>query len=81
MYHFINQWDHLKNMQTASKLPVEVLGSPQTYTEISLPKSQEVVGRLISFGIRCTWSEDEIKQLGNNILLCIKKANVTVSTE
>ncbi|MBS1917337.1 MAG: DegT/DnrJ/EryC1/StrS family aminotransferase [Bacteroidetes bacterium] len=74
MYHFINQWDHLKEMRTASKLPVELLGSPQDYANLYLPKSQEVVGRLISFGIRCTWTDEEVKALANNIATCVKKA-------
>lgn len=73
MYHFINQWDHLKNLQTVSKLPVELLGSPQDYNQLDLPKSQEVVGRLISFGIRCTWTEEEMRQLSANILACVEK--------
>ncbi len=51
MYHFINQWDHVKQLKTASKLPVEVFGTPQDYNNLQLPKSQEVIGRLISFGI------------------------------
>ena len=78
MYHFINQWDHIKEMKTASKLPVEVLGAPQDYTKLDLPKSQEVVGRLISFGVRCTWTEEEVKQLAEKISDCVKKALVTV---
>lgn len=74
MYHFINQWEHLKNMQTASKLTVELVGSSQDYKKLQLPKSQEVVGRLISFGIRCTWTEDEVKQLAAGITSAVKKA-------
>ncbi|HLZ15749.1 MAG TPA: DegT/DnrJ/EryC1/StrS family aminotransferase, partial [Cyclobacteriaceae bacterium] len=54
MYHFINQWDHIKELKAAAKLPIHVLGAPQDYKNLQLPKSQEVVGRLISFGIRCT---------------------------
>ena len=73
MYHFINQWDHIKNIQTAAKLPIEILGAPQDYNNLDLPKSQEVVGRLISFGIRCTWTEDEVKTLAKNIAACVEK--------
>jgi 8-amino-3,8-dideoxy-alpha-D-manno-octulosonate transaminase len=75
MYHFINQWDHLKEMRTASKLPVELLGAPQDYAHLSLPKSQDVIGRLVSFGIRCSWTEEEVKQLAKNIGSCIKSAS------
>lgn len=74
MYHFINQWGHLKNMQTASKLTIELVGSSQDYKTLQLPKSQEVIGRLISFGIRCTWTDEEVKQLATNISIAVKKA-------
>lgn len=76
MYHFINQWDHIKNLQTASKLPIQLLGAPQDYNNLELPKSQEVIGRLISFGIRCTWTEEEVRSLAKNIAACV--ANVLV---
>ncbi|MBS1783506.1 MAG: DegT/DnrJ/EryC1/StrS family aminotransferase [Bacteroidetes bacterium] len=71
MYHFINQWDHIREMRTASKLAVEVLGAPQDYQNISLPQSQEVIGRLISFGIRCTWTEEQVKELAGKISACV----------
>jgi 8-amino-3,8-dideoxy-alpha-D-manno-octulosonate transaminase len=74
MYHFINQWDHIKELKTASKLTVQVLGAPQDYKNLHLPKTQEVIGRLISFGIRCTWTEDEVKQLAKKIADCVQKA-------
>lgn len=74
MYHFINQWTHLKDMKTAAKLPIQVLGAPQDYNNLKLPKSQEVVGRLISFGIRVTWTEEELKSLAAKISTCIKQA-------
>ncbi|MDX2172149.1 MAG: DegT/DnrJ/EryC1/StrS family aminotransferase [Bacteroidota bacterium] len=74
MYHFINQWEHIKTLKTASKLPIQVLGAPQDYNNLHLPKTQEVVGRLISFGIRCTWTEDELNKLADNIGNCIQKA-------
>ena len=79
MYHFINQWDHIKELKAAAKLPVHVLGAPQDYKNLQLPKSQEVVGRLISFGIRCTWTNDEVKVLAKKIAGCVEKA-LTVTT-
>jgi len=77
MYHFINQWEHIKEMHTAAKLAIEILGAPQDYARLHLPKSQEVVGRLISFGIRCTWTEEEVKALADKISSCVKKALAT----
>jgi 8-amino-3,8-dideoxy-alpha-D-manno-octulosonate transaminase len=80
MYHFINQWDHIKELRTASKLPIQILGAPQDYKNLYLPKTQETIGRLISFGIRCTWTEEEVTNLGNRISECIKKALLPVTT-
>jgi len=74
MYHFINQWQHIKDLKTASKLPIQLIGTPQDYNNLHLPKTQEVVGRLISFGIRCTWTDNELNTLATKISECIKKA-------
>lgn len=74
MYHFINQWEHIKGLKTASKLPIQLLGAPQDYNNLHLPKTQDVVGRLISFGIRCTWTEEELKTLVAKISECVTNA-------
>ncbi len=74
MYHFINQWDHLKEMRTASKLTAQLVPLPQDYKKLQLPESQEVIGKLISFGIRCTWTEQELKDLAAKISACVHKA-------
>jgi 8-amino-3,8-dideoxy-alpha-D-manno-octulosonate transaminase len=74
MYHFINQWDHIKEMRTAGRLAIEVLGAPQDYANLQIPKSQEVVGRLISFGIRCTWTDEEVQTLAKKISEAVVKA-------
>ena len=78
MYHFINQWGHLKELKSAAPLPIHLLGQPQNYTALKLPKSQEVVGRLISFGIRVTWSEQELKALASGIGKSIQKVLSTI---
>jgi 8-amino-3,8-dideoxy-alpha-D-manno-octulosonate transaminase len=74
MYHFINQWEHIKGLKTASKLGVELIGMPQDYTNLDIPKTQAIVGRLISFAVRCTWTEDELKSLAIKISECAVKA-------
>jgi len=74
MYHFINQWDHIKHMHTASALPIEKFGVPQDYSNLDIPHAQDVIGRLISFGIRATWSDDEADALAANISDAITKA-------
>ncbi len=74
MYHFINQWGHLKDLKAAAPLPIHHYEKPQDYNNLSLPKSQEVIGRLISFGIRCTWTEEEVRTLASKIRTAVGKA-------
>jgi 8-amino-3,8-dideoxy-alpha-D-manno-octulosonate transaminase len=73
MYHFINQWDHLKNLQSPAPMAIHHLGAPQDYNNLQLPKSQEVVGRLISLGIRATWTKEEMDALAEKMVAAIKK--------
>ena len=73
MYHFINQWDHITHLRTCSKLAIEVLGPPQDYKNLQLPKTQNIIGRLVSFGIRCTWSEAEVDALAESIVKAAKQ--------
>jgi 8-amino-3,8-dideoxy-alpha-D-manno-octulosonate transaminase len=74
MYHFINQWQHLKDLSTVSRLPAELLERSQDYNNLQLPKTQEVIGRLISFGVKCTWTEEQMKELASKISSCVNKA-------
>jgi 8-amino-3,8-dideoxy-alpha-D-manno-octulosonate transaminase len=63
MYHFINQWDHIKEGKVAAKTNVQLLGAPQDYMNLELPKTQETIGRLISFGIKASWTDAELDEL------------------
>ncbi len=74
MFHFINQWDHIKNLQTPFKMAIHHLGAPQDYNNLDLPKAQEVIGKLISLGIKASWTEEELKTFGAQMVASIKKA-------
>lgn len=67
MYHFINQWNHIKEGKVAAKTNVQLLGAPQDYQNLNLPKTQETIGRLISFGIKATWTEKEVEELATKM--------------
>lgn len=74
MYHFINQWDHIKQMRTASALPIEKFGAPQDYNNLDVPGAQQTIGRLISFGVRATWTNEEVAALADKIGAAVTKA-------
>ena len=73
MYHFVNQWGHLKNLKSAAPLAIHKLGAPQNYNKMELPKSQEVIGRLISLGIRATWTKEEMDKQADEMMNVIKR--------
>lgn len=73
MYHFINQWDHIKELRMPFKMAIHHLGAPQDYAALELPKSQEVIGKLISLGIKANWTEAELADFGAKMVASIKK--------
>jgi 8-amino-3,8-dideoxy-alpha-D-manno-octulosonate transaminase len=62
-YHYFRNWEHVRNLKTASKLPVTLFNPPQDYASLKIPKSDSIMSRLISIQIRITWTEEEIKAL------------------
>ncbi len=44
------------------------------YKNLDLPKTQETIGRLISFGIKATWTEEELSALVAKMTTSIKAA-------
>ena len=73
MYHFINQWDHVKDLKSSAPLAIHHLGAPQDYHKLELPKSQHVVGRLISVGIKAGWTKEEMDQFSAKMIATLQK--------
>jgi 8-amino-3,8-dideoxy-alpha-D-manno-octulosonate transaminase len=73
MFHFINQWDHIKELRMPFKMAIHHLGAPQDYNNLELPKSQEVIGKLISLGIKASWTEEELNAFGEKMVAAINK--------
>ncbi len=73
MYHYINQWDHVKKMSYPAKLAIHDLGAPQDYNNLNLTKSEDVISRLISLSISCKWTEEELMGYGDKLVASIRK--------
>lgn len=63
MYHYLRNWDHIKEMRTLSKLPIELYQVPQDYATLVLPKTEALMKRLISVQIRVTWTDEQLDVL------------------
>ena len=68
----LNQWEHIKQMKYPSRLAIHSLGAPQDYEALELPVSQDVIQRMGSIGIQCTWQEDQLEAFADKLVHAIK---------
>ena len=73
MYHYIKQWDHIKDLRMPYKLVAHELGLPQDLKTLQFPKSDAVISRLVSFNIRVTWTEAELDAFLGKVEVAVKK--------
>ncbi|MBW1989389.1 MAG: DegT/DnrJ/EryC1/StrS family aminotransferase, partial [Deltaproteobacteria bacterium] len=55
-WHYIRQWDHLKNLAAAARLPLQLLDDVPDYGKVSLPASDTIMGRTICMQIKLSWT-------------------------
>jgi 8-amino-3,8-dideoxy-alpha-D-manno-octulosonate transaminase len=72
-YHYIKNWEHLRNMQTIAKLYIQTITPPQDYKNLQLPYTEGLMKRLISFVIKVAWTDDQLKELGQKITQALEK--------
>ncbi len=72
-WHYIRQWDHLKKLKSAARLPIALLENRPDYENIDLPQSDQIMSRTISMLIKLSWTEDELKQRIEKIVGVIDK--------
>ena len=61
-WHYIRQWEHLKELKSAAKLPLKLLEDCQDYEKIELSRSDSIMSRTISMLIKLSWTEEELMQ-------------------
>lgn len=73
MYHYINQWDHIKHMKFPARLAIHQLGAPQDYVSLQLPRSEHIMSRMLSIGIQCKWTEGQMEAYVGSIIQSLRK--------
>ncbi|MFO7558545.1 MAG: DegT/DnrJ/EryC1/StrS family aminotransferase [Desulfobacterales bacterium] len=61
-WHYYRQWEHLKKMKAAARLPAEILDTFAGYDKLELPRSDEIIKRSISMQIKLSWSDEQIQE-------------------
>ena len=60
-WHYIRQWDHIRQLKSASKLPITLVKSIPDYENLNLEKSDAIMSRPISMLIKLSWSDAELE--------------------
>jgi 8-amino-3,8-dideoxy-alpha-D-manno-octulosonate transaminase len=61
-WHYLRQWQHIKQMQVAAMLPTQLLAHCPDYANISLPRSDDIIARNISMQIKLGWTAEQVQQ-------------------
>ena len=59
-WHYIRQWDHLRNLKSAAPLPVTLFETRPDYENLNLAQSDGVMSRTISMLIKLSWNSEEM---------------------
>ncbi|MBU2489538.1 MAG: DegT/DnrJ/EryC1/StrS family aminotransferase [Proteobacteria bacterium] len=66
-WHYLRQWDHLKKMVAAARLPQQLLENVPDYGSVSFPVSDGIMGRMISMLIKLSWSDRDLEERASKI--------------
>jgi 8-amino-3,8-dideoxy-alpha-D-manno-octulosonate transaminase len=61
-WHYLRQWDHIKGLGSAARLPIRDFAHCPDYSQVRLPRSDAVMGRTISMQIKLSWTEEQLTQ-------------------
>ncbi|RMA58796.1 DegT/DnrJ/EryC1/StrS family aminotransferase [Ulvibacter antarcticus] len=61
-WHYVNGWEHLRNLTSMGNLPSEVKKQMQNLIETDFSKSDAWMGRTISSLVKIGWTEAQVKE-------------------
>ena len=72
-WHYIRKWDHLKTNGFLNNQTESLLQQLEKYATEPFAASDAIMGRCISTAISLTWTEEQIREKGEKIVLVIRK--------
>ncbi len=61
-WHYIRKWDHLLRLNSAARLPIELMDKRPDYGALDLSASHGIMGRAISMQIKLGWTQEDVKR-------------------
>ncbi len=63
-WHYINGWEHLKDLKSLGNVPTEIRNQMQDLNTADFSASDAWMGRTISILVKMGWSKEEVQQRG-----------------
>jgi 8-amino-3,8-dideoxy-alpha-D-manno-octulosonate transaminase len=73
-WHYIRKWDHLKNAITLNALHPDLKKQVVYHANKDFSASDAIMSRCISTLINLSWTEEQLKQKGEQLVSAIKRA-------
>ena len=73
-WHYIRKWDHLKNSLTLNALHADLKKQVMHHANKDFSASDAIMSRCISTAINISWTEEQLKQKGEQLVSAIKNA-------
>jgi len=71
-WHYIREWQHLKQLKTLYPLSKEVIEGMSYLNGATFPQSDDYIGRNISCLIKLSWTEDQVRERAAKMVKIIK---------
>ena len=72
-WHYISKWDHLKNSVTLNALHPDLKAAVIHHASKDFSASDAIMGRCISTAIALSWTEEQLKTKGSQMVNVIRK--------
>jgi 8-amino-3,8-dideoxy-alpha-D-manno-octulosonate transaminase len=76
-WHYIRNWDHLKKLRSAARLPLTLLPVYPDYEQVQLPQSDSLMKRTISILIKISWTQTELVHRIERMVNALKAQGVS----
>ncbi len=71
-WHYINGWEHLRNLKSLAPLPKEIKNQIQDLNTADFSKSDAVMGRTISSLVKLGWTEEQVRERASKMVTAIR---------
>lgn len=71
-WHYINGWEHLRNLKSLGNLPQEIRSQMQDLNNTDFSQSDAIMGRTISTLIKLSWTDEQVQARAQKMAAAIQ---------